>query len=175
MISREQMAKRRVALQLWGANDKWNDPLTEYPGADVDGPANAADVGGRIEGRTDLVVTEAGIERLEPFEMARQVFVHPAGCFTATGARDADSVVAFETLTLFIRGYAGEEHCLHAVKVQRFHDIGGSGEVIAIVGEQKFRHYTALPLPKNANECASSGWSTAYSSNGNPATAASQA
>ncbi len=39
-------------------------------------------------------MAEAGTELLQPFEMARQVFIHPLGVWLRLVAGDADGVIA---------------------------------------------------------------------------------
>ncbi len=68
LIGGEQMAEGGVTLELRRADDEGHKLPAKAPGADVERAADAADLRARIEGRADLVMTEAGAEALEPCE-----------------------------------------------------------------------------------------------------------
>src|SRR5262245_3043836 len=69
---------------------------------------------------------------------------------------------------------------------QRFHDVGGAGEIVAVIGNQLFRKILRRDrgagmfrghrnFPNVSMVWASDGWVLAYSANGMPRVAASQA
>lgn len=93
-------------------------------------------------------MAKARLEPLQPGEDRRQVFVHPGGGPAAAGSRDADGAHIREAAALGGRRDAGEQHGVDSTQAERFQDIGRTGEVVAVVGKQKFAHYPPPPLPK---------------------------
>ena len=144
LIGREEIAERGIALQLRRADDERNSRLREESLADVDGPANAADRWARIEGRADLVVAECRAQRLQPCQRRRQVFFHPGRRFAAARTGEPDRANAGKPLALRLGRLLHEQNRRHASRGQSLHDVGGSGEVVAVVGEQQSRHQTGF-------------------------------
>ncbi len=132
----EEVAERLVAAQHRRAHDHRCLARAEDTGADVDGAADAADLRCAVEGRADLVVHQRGAERAQAGEYAGQVLVHPGGGLGPADAGDADGAGLREPRQLRGRRPSQEQDRGHAVDAERLHDVGGAGEVVAVVGEQ---------------------------------------
>src|SRR5690606_18320048 len=114
----------------------------------------------------------------QPVECRREVFIHPFWGFAAARARKANGPAMRKAHKQLLIRNIHEQDSIDTMRGESLHDIGGTGKVVAVIGEQqffeKFGHYS-LPFPNFAREAASSGRSAAYVSSGTPATAASQA
>ena len=90
LIGCEEIAESSVALQLRRADHERNVGLCEQFLADVDRAADASNRRAGVEGRTDLVVANGRVERLQPCQRRGQMFVHPGRRFAAAGAGEPD-------------------------------------------------------------------------------------
>lgn len=91
------------------------------------------------------------------------MLVHPLRCFAAAGAGNADGAAVLEPLQHGLVWNAKEEGSRYAIGGKGLHDVGRTGEIVAIITEKKFGHRSQASLPSLnfAIEAASSGWSLA--------------
>ncbi len=158
LIGSKEIAEGRIALELRRADDDRHQLLFEDLFADLDRLADIADLGRGIECRADLVVADIRPQAFQPLEGRGKMFLHPGRALAAARSGNADGAAISETVEQCLIGNAEEEHGRDAIAGERFHHIGGAGEIVAVITDEQVAHpHAALPSPNLAIDAASSG------------------
>ncbi len=129
--AREEMPEYLVAPHRGCCGQERDGLCRADPESDLDGTADAADMRGGIEGRTDLVVQDRGAARLQPAEEQGQFRLHPVGPAAPRGGGDSDAANAREACGKRRVGDAGEEDRWQTREGQNLHHGRRAGKVVA--------------------------------------------
>ena len=134
---REQVAEQLVAAQARRADDHRRPRAAHQRNADVDGTADRAGGGRRVEGGADLVMQDRRVQRGQARERRWQLARHPLRAAAARLARQADAGQLGKARQPRRSGRAQEQHGRHTGGGEGFHCVGGTDEVVTVVGEQQ--------------------------------------
>ncbi len=129
-----EVAEEDVTAKVRGGYYDGDELGGEDGAADFDGSADVAAGGRAVEGGAGFVVSDGGVEGFEGSEDFGEVGGHPLGSSAAAISGDADGAAVAEGCEV-LRGWgAEEEDAFYTGEGEGFEDVGGAGEVVAVVG-----------------------------------------
>jgi hypothetical protein len=92
-----------------------------------------------LEGRAFFVVADRGVQALQPEESRGEVFLHPVRRLAAAGSRKPDGAAVGKPAQQRLARTGSEQNGRDAAQFKRFHHVGGTGQVVAVIAGEKMR------------------------------------